>query len=194
MNRESIVLLFLASAAFAQKEAPKFTVGFEDGTVVGFHTESTGANSLLSTSGSVEVAAGDEAYRFVLDQEDHVIFGYSIEAQKLGQGKFAVRIKPVDQEKVRLESKFLRQRSTGDIPTLASARDFPPLRTGDAVQVDILYNPGTARSYTTSSRLWASGRRRTKRRIVPQASCFRCGNFGSTSTARPYWTRQPVSG
>jgi hypothetical protein len=143
MNRESIVLLFLASAAFAQKEAPKFTVGFEDGTVIGFHTESSGANSLLSTSGSVEVAAGHEAYRFVLDKEDHVIFGYSIEARKLGQGKFAVRIKPLNQEKVHVESRFLQRRSTGDIPTLASARDFPPLRAGDAVQIDILYHPGT---------------------------------------------------
>ena len=108
-----------------------------------FHTESSLANSPLSTSGSVEVGAGHDAHRFVLDKQDHVVFGYYIEARKAGQGTFTLRIKPFDQEKIRLESEFLRQRSTGGVPTLAGARDFPPLRVGDAVQVDILYNPVT---------------------------------------------------
>jgi len=129
MNRPSIVLLFLASAVFAQAEAPKpLTVRFGDGTVIEFRTESSLSSSPLSTSGSVEVRDGHDARRFVLDKDDHVIFGYYIEARKLGQGAFEIRIKPG---------------STGDIPTLASARQFPPLRAGDAVQVDILYNPGT---------------------------------------------------
>lgn len=144
MRHASIVVSLWACAAFAQAEAPKpLTVFFGNGPLLELHTESTAANSPLSTSGSVEVGAGHDAHRFVLDKQGKIIFGYYIEAQKAGQGAFMIRIRPFDQLKIRQESWYLTQRTTKDIPTLAAAREFPPLRIGDAVQVDILYNPAT---------------------------------------------------
>jgi hypothetical protein len=144
MSRLATVLLLLTSAGVAQPEAPKpLTVSFDGGPAIELHTESSAGKSPLSTAGSVEVGAGHDAHRFVLDREDKVIFGYYIEVLKAGQGAVAVRIKPFDREKIRQESWYLRQKGAGDVPTLAATREFPRLEAGDEVQVDIFYNAGT---------------------------------------------------
>lgn len=145
MNRTSIVLLVLASAAFAQTKVQKgLTVRFSDGTTtLEIHTESSGATSPLSTTGSVSVAPGGGPHRVVEDQEGRILFAYDIQMRKVGEGTVTIRIKPIDQEKIRGESWFSKHRTTGVVPTLAGAREFPPLRPGDAVEVDILYHPAT---------------------------------------------------
>ena len=145
MKRQFIVFLSLASAAVAQQtEAPKpLTVGFGNGTVIELHTVSTRTGSPLSTSGAVEVGAGHDAHRFVEDKDGRILFGYYFEARKLDAGTYSLRIKPFDREKLRQQSEYLRQKFKADVPTLAGARDFPPLAVGDQVQIDILYNPAT---------------------------------------------------
>ena len=144
MNRILTVYSLLTSAAFAQSEARKpLTVSFGNWPVLELHTESSAGTSLLSTNGSVEVGAGHDAHRFVLDKDDKVIFGYYIETRKTDLGECLLRIKPFDREKIRHESWYLRQKGAGDVPTLAAAREFPQLKPGDEVQVDIFHNPGT---------------------------------------------------
>jgi hypothetical protein len=140
MNRKSMVLLTMAAAAFAQTNAPSgLKVWFGDGTGLDIHTESTGANLPVSTSGSEVVPAGNDFHRVVFDKQGALLLGYDIEARKAGQGTFTVRIKPVDTDKFKVGGmgKWL------EIPTLTGVREFPPLRMGDAVQVDILYHPVT---------------------------------------------------
>ena len=140
MNRKSIVLFAMAAAAFGQANSPSgLKVWFGDGTGLEIHTESTGANLPVSTSGSETVPAGYDFHRLIFDKQGGLLLGYDIEARKAGQGTFTVRIKPVDTDKFKVGGlgKWL------DIPTLTGVREFPPLRMGDAVQVDILYHPGT---------------------------------------------------
>jgi hypothetical protein len=140
MNRESMVLLAMAAAAFAQTNPPNvLKVWFADGTGLDIHTESTGANPPLSTSGSEPVTEGYDYHRVVSDKQGALLLGYDIEARKAGQGTFTVRIKPVDTDKFKIggNGKWL------EIPTITGIREFPPLRMGDAVEVDILYNPAT---------------------------------------------------
>jgi len=136
MNSKSMILFAMAAAAFAQTN---MKVRFGDGTGLDIHTESTGSNLPVSTSGSHVVPAGFDYHRVVFDKQGALLLGYDIEARKAGQGTYTVRIKPVDTDKIKVGGlgKWL------EIPTLTGVREFPPLRTGDAVEVDILYNPAT---------------------------------------------------
>jgi len=140
MNRKSMLLFAMAAAAFAQTNLPSgLKVWFADGTGLDIHTESTGANSPLSTSGSEVVPAGYDFHRVIFDKQGALLLGYDIEARKASQDTFTIRIKPVDKDKFKVGGlgKWL------EIPTLTGVREFPPLRTGDAVEVDILYHPVT---------------------------------------------------
>ena len=136
MNSKSMILFAMAAAAFAQTN---MKVRFGDGTGLEIHTESTGANLPVSTSGSEVVPAGYDFHRLIFDKQGALLLGYDIEARKAGQGTYTVRIKPVDTDKIKVGGlgKWL------EIPTLTGVREFPPLRTGDAVEVDILYNSAT---------------------------------------------------
>ena len=136
------ILLLAASAAFGQTKWPNDLVFRFNGIGLAMHTESSAANSPLSTSGSVSVGKNDVSHRLVLDKASNPIFAYDIELRRAPAG-VALRIRPVDQEQIRSESWFPKDKVKGDIPTLAVPRDFPPLHVGDAVQVDILYHPVT---------------------------------------------------
>jgi hypothetical protein len=126
------ILPLMATAAFAQtKWDNDLKVHFRDGALLAIHTESSARNSPLSTSGSVAVGKGDYSTRVVLDKASTPIFAYDIEAKKSAQGTITLRIKPVERQQYR------------DVPTLVVVREFPPLRPGDSVQVDILYHPAT---------------------------------------------------
>jgi hypothetical protein len=133
---KSMVFLAMAAAAFAQTN---MKVRFGDGTGLEVHTESTGSNLPVSTSGSDVVPAGFDYHRVVFDKQGALLLGYDIEARKASQGTYTIRIKPVDTTKFKVggNGKWL------DIPTVSGVREFPPLRMGDAVEVDILYNPAT---------------------------------------------------
>jgi len=142
MKRLGAILL-LSAAALGQTRSGIKTVWYADGTGLEIHSESTGRNLPLSTSGTDTVTAGCDYHRLVLSNdgsEARVLLGYDIEARKTGSGTFRVRIKPTDTTKVGIGGggKWL------PIPTIAAIREFPPLRTGDAVEVDILSNTATS--------------------------------------------------
>jgi hypothetical protein len=141
MIHNTVLVLALAGCSFAQSAPPSgLTVWFVDGTTLEIHTASSGANAPLSTSGSDAVANGNTYHRIVSDK-DSVLLGYDIVARKsrTEADTFAIRIRPIDTSQAGLggNGKWL------PIPTINGVREFPPLKVGDAVQVDILYHPVT---------------------------------------------------
>jgi hypothetical protein len=130
----SILLLMLAAGASAQTRWPnELTLWFPDGTGIEIHTETSGGNAPLSTTGSAAAWAND-SHRVVLGKNGEVLFAYDIEARRSRDGGFLMWIKP-SQDASRLYGRT--------VPTISAVRDFSPLKVGDAVQVDILYNPAT---------------------------------------------------
>ena len=112
------------------------------GAGVAIHTESSASRSLVSTSGAVTTGNDSTAYRIVLDRENKPLFAYELELRKGPLNTVRVTIKPAGQDKLRT-LEWLKGKVVGDVPTIAAVRAFPPLRPGDEVHVDIMYNPKT---------------------------------------------------
>jgi hypothetical protein len=135
-------LPLVAWAAYSQTKRPdelKFSV---NGAGVAIHTVSSASQSPLSTSGAVAVGNDSTSYRIVLDRDNKPLFAYELELRNAPLNGVRVTIKPADQEKLRALD-WLKGKVVGDVPTIAAARAFPPLRLGDEVHVDIMYNPKT---------------------------------------------------
>ncbi len=136
----AVLFLLPLFAAPLSSQTGALKVRFASGAAVEIRTLSTGPNLPLSTSGTTTVPDGQAFHRLVFsnDPVDGVpLLGYDIEAKPLGQAAYGLRIRPISNVKVGGRGKWL------EIPTIAAARDFPPLRAGDSVEVDILLNPAT---------------------------------------------------
>ena len=130
----TLLLFALAASAAAQVRWPnELTLWFPDGTGIDIHTETSGGSAPASTTGSIAAWAND-SHRVVLGRNGEILFAYDIEARRSREGGFLLWIKP---------SRDAQRLYGHPVPTIAAMRDFSPLRTGDAVQVDILYNPAT---------------------------------------------------
>src|ERR1700677_2811238 len=145
VNRISI-LLMAALLAFAQKDEPrKLRAWFSDGTGVEFEQEATGSTVLALHGGGVAVS--DEGIeRVVSDKDGNILYAYFVEAWAGPQaGAVTIRIKPLNKE----TETSLRSHpgpswhTTGPIGTVAGVREFPGVRKGQAVRLEILYNPST---------------------------------------------------
>jgi hypothetical protein len=140
------ILLAAALLAFAQKDEPrKLRAYFLDGTGVEFEQEATGSTVLALHGGGLAVS--DEGIeRVVPDKEGNILYAYFIEAWASPQsGAVTIRIKPLNKE----TEASLRSHpgpgwhATGPIGTVAGVREFPGVRKGQAVRLEILYNPST---------------------------------------------------
>jgi hypothetical protein len=143
MIRDLILVPLAACAVYAQTKPSKDLQFWFNGCGIGIHTESSAADSPLSTAGSISVADGKPAHRIVVDRRDRPLFAYDISLAKAPQGGVLVSIRPLDQAQFRSETWRPREEIPADIPTIAAARDFPALQPGDAVQIDIMINPAT---------------------------------------------------
>jgi len=132
----------MSCAVWSQTKTPdemRFSV---NGVGVAIHTESSTSQSPLSTSGAVAVGNDSVSYRIVLDRDNKPLFAYELELRGSPMNGVRVTIKPADQEKLRALD-WLKGKVVADVPTIAAVRAFPPLRLGDEVHVDIMYNPKT---------------------------------------------------
>jgi len=149
MARQRRCLLVLAATAlvaFAQKDEPrKLRAWFSDGTGVEFEQEATGSTVLALHGGGVTVS--DEGIeRVVSDKDGNILYAYFVEAWASPQaGTVTIRIKPLDKEtEASLRSHHGPDwHTTGHIGTVAGIREFPGVRKGQAVRLEILYNPST---------------------------------------------------
>lgn len=147
------VFFFSASIAWAQpgggKGDRKLRAWFPDAGVE-FSTETTGATESVSSGGSILVNDMG-VLRIVADKNGHVLYAYGVEASAGPlPDTVTIRIKPLEPKAAQL----IRERNppgrrvalefpSGAIPTLAAAREFPGVKKGEAVRLEILYNPST---------------------------------------------------
>src|SRR5829696_6590745 len=99
MKRIVALISLYACAALAQTKSTNGLKLWSDGAALAIHTESSRANSPLSTSGSIVVGKG-ASLRLVLDRNSNPVFAYDIEIRKTAQGTVTLRINPIDQQKV----------------------------------------------------------------------------------------------
>jgi hypothetical protein len=147
MTRRLLLLLAVAPMlASAQKDDPrKLRAWFPDGTGVEFEQETTGSTALALHGGGLTVS--DEGIqRVVSDKDGNILYAYFVEAWAGPQGGTAtIRIKPLNKEaEADLHTHhFAGLHTTGPIATVAGVREFPGIRKGQAVRLEILYNPST---------------------------------------------------
>ncbi len=154
MIRRLMFVPLVAWAAYSQTKTPDELKFSFNGAGVAIHTESSASQSPLSTSGAVVVGDDSSSYRIVVDRDNKPLFAYELELRKGPLNTIRVTIKPADQEKLHALD-WLKGKVVGDVPTIAAVRAFPPLRLGDEVHVDIMYNPRTGEKLSDVLRVTA---------------------------------------
>lgn len=154
MKLAILILSFLISlpAALLADTGHILRASFPDGTGVEIRTETTGS-SPINSQGAMGIGPGigkqDLVNRFVLDRDNQILFAYNLEASRgTSAGTVKIRIAPISSA---TEASVLKSsgapgqpRFAGThLPTVAAAHDFPDVRIGQAVTLDILYNPST---------------------------------------------------
>jgi hypothetical protein len=140
---------------------------FPDGTGLEIFSETTGSSQINST-GEMGIGPGvgtqDLVNRVVVDRANNILFVYNLEASRgVRPDTVKIRIEPIS---AATEAGMLkdaarpgRPRFSGaHLPTVAGVQEFSAVKIGEAVTLDILYNPSTGekiydvlRPITTSS-------------------------------------------
>ena len=135
----------LLCAAISAQTVSRTHASFPDGTGLEIVTKTTGSSS-IDANGGVGLGEGvpeHAAFRIVTDSKENVIFGYSVTASRSTvSGAVAIRIFPLDVSKIADGFDFLHT-PRGPVPTVSGIRDFPTVKIGEAVELDILSNPAT---------------------------------------------------
>jgi len=124
---------------------------FPDGTGLEIFTETTGS-SPIDIGGEMGIGPGvghqDLVNRVVTDSAHNILFVYNLEASHgASPNTVMIRIEPIS---AATEEYLLRRAAAagqtfpgGHVPTVAGVREFPAVKMGEAVALDILYNPST---------------------------------------------------
>ena len=114
-----------ACSAAAQTYAQR--VWFPDGAGVEIHTETTGSTQQTELQGG-GMLGDDRVTRFIEDSHSKTVFAYELEANRAAEpNAVTIRIKPVGH---------------GDT-TVSALREFPAVKIGREVKLEILTNPTT---------------------------------------------------
>jgi hypothetical protein len=154
MKKSAFALLsFTALASLLHADSQYILhASFFDGTGLEIFTETTGS-SQMSSVGEMGIGPGigsqDLVNRVVLDRASSILFAYNLEASRgASQDTVKIRIQPISSasEAGLLADAARRGRprvSGGHLPTVGGVREFPAVKFGEAVTLDILYNPST---------------------------------------------------
>jgi hypothetical protein len=144
MKRSILILLTLSLAAQAQTDRRKSVrAWFADGTGVEIQTEATGPSTTVELTQGVIGISYDRQFRLVTDKNGHALFAYYLDgkASNAPNTEF-IRISPIDQDNLPVQS-VRGVKLTPPIPTVDTVREFPAVKTGQAVTLEILFNPTT---------------------------------------------------
>lgn len=143
MFRQLTALMLIASAAGAQSqsrakagkplgdEPRKLRAWFKGGIGVEFTVQSTAANSSMTETNGVMVS-DEGTLRLVQNAPGDLLFSYWVEAVAgRDAGTVTIRLKPANPEAIASHT------------TVATTREFPDLKMGQAVSLEILKNPST---------------------------------------------------
>ena len=125
--------ILVPSALAADAGHENLRAWYTDGTCVEFYSEATGGTTPTSTSGTVIVDNTNTVHRVVKDARGNVLFAYDVVARRAAGPKdtFVLQIRPAGAYTI------------GMARTVSAIRDFPAVKLGEAVKVDILQNPAT---------------------------------------------------
>lgn len=151
MKRKPFVLIFALATLLRADSHHILHASFSDGTGVEIFTETTGS-SPIDFEGEMGIGPGvgaqDLVNRVVRDRENHILFAYNIEASRgAAPNTVMIRIEPIsaatEAGMLKYEASRGRSFAGAHLPTVAGAREFPTVKIGEAVALDILYNPST---------------------------------------------------
>jgi hypothetical protein len=146
-----ILFLFAFAILLRADSRHILRASFPDGTGLEIFTETTGS-SPIDAGGEMGIGPGvghqDLVNRVVVDRARNILFVYNLEASRgANPNTVMIRIEPISAatEKYMLENAVYRGQTfpSGHLPTVASVREFPAVKMGEAVMLDILYNPST---------------------------------------------------
>ena len=146
MRSRFLALMILATALYAARPyTPR--AWFADGTGLEIYTETGGAPE-IDPQGIIGLSGGSKymANRIVVDRDNNVLFAYSFDASRgPSPGTVAINIAPI--------SPVMETSMKGDprspkfagahMPTVSGVREFPAVKIGEVVTLDVLYNPST---------------------------------------------------
>jgi hypothetical protein len=154
MKKTAFALVSLTALAAVLQADSRYILhaSFPDGTGLEIFTETTGS-SQINSIGEMGIGPGvgsqDLVNRVVIDSANNILFVYNLEASRgASPGTVKIRIEPIS---AATETGMLkdatrpgRPRFSGaHLPTVAGVSEFPAVKIGEAVTLDILYNPST---------------------------------------------------
>jgi hypothetical protein len=142
--RRLTCFLTLGLATAAAQFSDRALAIFPDGTEVEIYSQSTGSTQ-LNAQGVIGIGPGagkqDMVFRVVRDRDNKDLFAYNLEASRgSSPDTVMIRIDPVNPFGDALPS---RPSSGPHLPTVAAVREFPNVKIGEVVTLDILFNPST---------------------------------------------------
>ena len=153
MKRSAFVVWFVATLAVVLRAGSQHILhaSFPDGAGLEIFTETTGSSD-ISSQGSMGIGPGtgsqDLVNRVVTDQAGNILFAYNLEASHgTSPSTVMIRIEPISAASeagiLKYEASKGRHFPGAHLPTVAGVREFPAVKIGEAVTLDILYNPST---------------------------------------------------
>ena len=155
MKNSVFTLVFLTAFALVSYADSQHILraSFPDGSGLEIFTETTGSSQIDSEGGmgiGPGVGSQDLVNRVVVDRANNILFVYNVEASRgASPDTVKIRIMPISAATEAGMLKYYgaapgRPRFTGPhLPTVASMREFPAVKIGEAVTLDILSNPST---------------------------------------------------
>ena len=122
---------------------------FPDGVGLEIFTQTTGS-SPIAPEGEMGIGPGigsqDLVNRVVRDRANNILFAYNLEASRgVSPDTVKIRIEPISAASeagmLKYEASHGRPFSAAHLPTVARVREFSAVKIGEAVTLDILYNP-----------------------------------------------------
>jgi hypothetical protein len=149
MKRSILLALVFCLSSQAQADRRKSVRSwFVDGTGIEIYTETTGPSHPSSTrqetpQGSIGIFY-DKQFRLVVDKDKNVLFGYYLDGRSstVPNAEF-IRISPIDQANFKEVGRGAFKYPAGPVPTVDTVREFPAVKIGQVVTLDILFNPST---------------------------------------------------